>query len=441
MAKFALWGYGFLLWISCLYLSACERPDIPEVRPKFQFTAPDTQRVYQQSSVTVRYRILHYRPIKSVQLFHQEVQCADPVTGCELTVNLQRGLNRFAFAAFDSTGLVGRDTLDLLRLGIVNLTSAPSLPEARGGMAVTKLHNNEWLLTGGCAGYQQNATTDAFLYRQGAFVRLSSGLKVARTGHTQSLLPDGRVLITGGSKKEMPETITDLVELAEVYSPQTQQFEVVKVVATDPIRQTYHSAFILPYNGSVYLYQFGGKGDIRYGATPTIGTKEDLRAFKWENDSLKVASPTFGALIRPMMGHSQIQLQQDGQKTVYWINGGNYATNQVVQRGYYFVIQNQQFDEQEAPTGFTPRFRAVAVYQAPDYVWMHGGSSNGFLSGVNASAELFLPLSKKWLKMGDIGSRRMAHVALQLDATRTLICGGYTEGGAAKNSCESIVFN
>ena len=423
-------------------LGACDRPDILEARPTFSFIAPDTQAVSTENQVLVKFKLSHFRPLQSVKFQDQVLNCPNPFLGCELRVNLRSGLNRLAFAAIDTTGLVGRDTLDILHLNL-RVTTAPNLPAARGGMAATRLNPNEWLLTGGCAQYSQSAQNQAYLYNsnQGTFTTLNNTLKVARTGHIQILLPDGRVLIVGGSRKENPEIIADLVETVEVYEATTQTFKTVVVASSDPIRQTYHSGFLHPYQNNQYLYLFGGKGDIQYGANPQMGTKADLRAFKWQNDTLKVASPTFAALINPMMGQTQVLVEQNSEKSVYWLNGGNFALNQVANRAFNFVIKGTVFDDAVATHSLEARFRAVAVFNSPTYVFLQGGSTNGFLSGISNTAEVYLPQTHKMLHLQNVGAKKMAHVATLIDGTRILSCGGYTETGAAKNNCEWINFN
>ena len=93
----------------------------------------------------------------------------------------------------------------------------------------TLLSGGSLLLIGGTDRLSGPAHDDAFLLPpNGArFEFLDNTLNVARTGHTATRLPDGRVLILGGSRTNDVASILDLVETVEIFDPETLQFDIV----------------------------------------------------------------------------------------------------------------------------------------------------------------------------------------------------------------------
>lgn len=159
--------------------------------------------------------------------------------------------------------------------GIFNLTG--SMAHARFGHTSTLLPNGKVLITGGVATDTSESTVSAELYdpSTGKFNPTGS-MATARAGHTATLLPNGRVLIAGGA------TLTNgqfqASATAELYDPATGSFS-----STSPMEaaRVEHTATLLQ-NGTVLIA--GGNDstaeiyDPATGSFSTTGAMETSRS-------------------------------------------------------------------------------------------------------------------------------------------------------------------
>ena len=122
--------------------------------------------------------------------------------------------------------------------------SASAMSNPRRGHTATLLLNGTVLVTGGCTNSDTNAVycdqrlSSADIYDPSTDTFTATGAMThARMDHTATLLPNGNVLIAGGTDG------TSNLNTAEIYSPQTGTF-----TATGPmtIGRTQHTANILP---------------------------------------------------------------------------------------------------------------------------------------------------------------------------------------------------
>jgi hypothetical protein len=115
---------------------------------------------------------------------------------------------------------------------------------ARAGHTATELSDGRVLVAGGHA-YEADGTRtylkSAELWdpKTGGFVVLPASMVASRTGHTASLLPDGKVLLTGGASK-VNNTETAL-PTAELFDPETEKFASVKMI----VPRANHTATVL----------------------------------------------------------------------------------------------------------------------------------------------------------------------------------------------------
>src|SRR5215471_124346 len=103
-------------------------------------------------------------------------------------------------------------------------TNTGVMATAREGHSATLLPSGKVLITGGCVSGGYTSSAEAYASASGLFGAAGS-LTVARDGHTATLLPSGKVLIVGGYNY-FPSMPT-----AEVYDPATGLFSVTGAMA------------------------------------------------------------------------------------------------------------------------------------------------------------------------------------------------------------------
>jgi len=123
-----------------------------------------------------------------------------------------------------------------------------TMTSARGGHTATLLPNGKVLLTGGFNGSDTNLNT-AELYDPVAetFTALTATMTSARDQHTATLLPNGLVLVTGGSTSAHD---SPALNTAELYDPVAETF--TALTATMTSAREFHTATMLP-NGLVLV--------------------------------------------------------------------------------------------------------------------------------------------------------------------------------------------
>jgi hypothetical protein len=121
---------------------------------------------------------------------------------------------------------------------------APDMPDARYAHTATLLQDGNVLIAGGVNDGVGDTTSSAFLFEfeTGTF-RLVSPMTTPRAFHTATLLLDGRVLMTGGTfRSQSPGGQPELAS-AEIYAPATETFTPTGSLA---IARDSHAAVLLP---------------------------------------------------------------------------------------------------------------------------------------------------------------------------------------------------
>ncbi len=115
-----------------------------------------------------------------------------------------------------------------------------SMTNPRAGARATLLSNGIVLVTGGQGSSSVLASTELYDPTAGTF-RATGSMITARFSHVAALLPDGQVLVAGGSPSAPPSA--DSVASAELYNPTTGTFRATGSMITARFS---HAAALLP---------------------------------------------------------------------------------------------------------------------------------------------------------------------------------------------------
>ncbi|GIV62134.1 hypothetical protein GQ464_016945 [Rhodocaloribacter litoris] len=423
------------LLLVTLFLAGCERPFVEERAPEIEVVAPDLSDVLLENRIALQVRATSFRPIDRV-LVNGAAMTFDPAASTwEAGVTLERGLNLLIVDAFDIEGVRRRDTLFAVHMTYRVVGPAPSPRVPRAGHTVTMLSDGSLLLAGGVAHAGGQALQAAYRLAPGAdrFVPLGATMRAPRTGHTATRLPDGRVLLLGGSRTDDLTAVTHLVEAAEVFDPATATFAEVPVVGA-PIRRAFHTAVLRIEGGVPIVDLYGGRGDIRYGATPRLGTRDDLRGFAFRNDTLFALNPASGAPIGPLAGHTQTPLDaRDEAAARYFLVLGSFFDGDFADPTSllfdYRPGVGLLFEETGAPR--VPRTLHAAVHLRPGFVLILGGRQGTGTAFVD-TAELYVEPARRFFRLPALAIpslQRTTFTATFLPPARILLTGGFAPGG------------
>jgi hypothetical protein len=134
-----------------------------------------------------------------------------------------------------------------------------SMTESRGSHVATLLPDGRVLITGGVQGNGSTSLASAELYdpKTGKFSPTGS-MADARTWHAATLLADGRVLVTGGVHTGLAYTAPFLAS-AEIYDPKAGTFTETGSMTDGRIA---HSATLLPDGHVLVAAGFDGTADV-----------------------------------------------------------------------------------------------------------------------------------------------------------------------------------
>jgi hypothetical protein len=276
-----------------------------------------------------------------------------------------------------------------------------SMADTRWGHSATLLPNGRVLVAGG--GNISALLTSAELYSpvdppfQNPGFTATAGMSVARFQHTANLLPNGKILVSGGY------TGSATVAGAELYNPASRAWSATGSLTT---ARSYHRSTLLP-NGKILVA--GG-----WTGSSAISTAElyDPATGNW--------TPT-GSMTTARWSPS-ITLLPNGKVLVA---GGRIDSTTVISSAELYDPATGAW----TPTGFMNSAREwhAATLLPNGKVLVVGGGAPATLS----SAELYDPATGIWTPTGSMGTARFA-------LTLTLLPNGmvFAAGGGADPSAE-----
>lgn len=425
------------LLIALVVLTACDRPfaDVGEATVKV--VSPDVTVATDQERIQLDLRVTSVRSVLQVRTEAIDfASLGNDLWRAEL--DLATGLNRFLIETTVDDGPVSMDTVDVLRVDWSVDTPSGSRPIlfGTGGHTMSRLSDGSLVLIGGSVLPGSGGSFDAWIMEEGAsrFAPTNTQSIAPRVGHTATVLPDDRILLTGGGVFGNIDNTNLLVEQVEVFDPRAETFTAVPVEGP-PIRRMYHTTVLRNIGGELFVVLLGGRGDTRYTPSPELGIRRDMRTFQFRNDSLIARSPAIGPFIRSVAGHTQVALDAGplGSSGQYLVTGMDFENE------FQGVSMYMDFD---APAGIdlvdwapmrTPRIRHASVAIAPGYVLHIGGRDpdseepigSGEIHVESAQASFYLPAGLQASLTPSYGGT----ATLMSDGTVVLL-GGFDASGS-----------
>jgi len=282
-----------------------------------------------------------------------------------------------------------------------SLTPASPMLEPRSGHSATLLPDGKVLIAGGMR-RNQDFYKSAELYDPATGKFQATGeMSLGRVGHIAVLLRSGKVLIAGGWIRSHGTT-----DSAELYDPATGKFTAISKMTSRRARAT---ATLLA-NGNV-LIATGADHDGPYAA---IASAEILNT-----DTLRFQLT--GSLHRPRLGQTATLLNDGKVLMAGGGNGGLIATAEL------YDPKTGTFSE----TGslITARHKHTAGLLPDGRVLIAGGSDERDWNGNLNSAEIYDPRTGKFTSAANLNDSRfkLPDEAVQLPSGKLLVAGGSKE--------------
>jgi hypothetical protein len=224
--------------------------------------------------------------------------------------------------------------------------------------------------------------------------------------HTATLLPDGKVLVAGGSYNTGPHfAITVYSSAARLYDPASGTWSQTGSMAD---RRAQHTATLLP-NGKVLVT--GG-----YDAASNSGVRVSAELY---DSATGTWSPT-GNLTHPRFYHTATLLRS-GKVLVAGGYSVRYPVATVEATAELYDPATGTWTETGSLNG--PRLNHTATLLASNKVLVTGGSTG---NAILATAEVYDPATGNWSSTGNLRQPHYAHTATLLPDNRVLIAGGGT---------------
>ncbi|WNG27104.1 kelch-like protein [Cystobacter fuscus] len=327
--------------------------------------------------------------------------CVSDSTPPSITVNVVNDFSRVATRSFAVTGL------PICPPPVGSWARTGSMVQPRRAHRATVLSDGKVLVSGGVL---EEYEVDAYSYKTAEVYdpatgtwRLTGSMADERAYHTLTPLPDGKVLVVGGTGLDAVEGTVGGVETAEVYDPATGVWSPTGSMADE---RTHHTATPLP-DGKV-LVVGGGNRPTAELYDPATGT--------WS---------ATGSMASPRYDHTATLLP-DGKVLV----AGGWS-------GTSFLATAEVYDP---ATGTWSATGSMASSREGHTATRLSDGKVLVVGGRNLpTAELYDPATGTWSTTGSMAEAHFTHTATLLPDGRVLVVGGF--GGIEASQVTAEVYD
>jgi hypothetical protein len=241
-------------------------------------------------------------------------------------------------------------------------------------------------------------------------VTVAASMLEPRSGHTATLLPNGKVLIVGGMRRNQ-----EFYKSAELYDPATGKFQPTGEMSIGRVSQT----AVLLRSGKVLI----AGGWVGHGCT----------------DSVEIYDPATGkftaltAKMTTRRGDARATLLADGDVLI--TGGADHDSPGGITSAEIFHAANMTF-RSVAPMRFA-RVSHTATLLRDGRVLIVGGRGDT----VDATAEIYDPKTTRFTETGKLATARYKHTAGLLADGRVLIAGGSDERDWSGNLSSAEIYD
>lgn len=285
-----------------------------------------------------------------------------------------------------------------------SVTEVAVMHAARASHTSTLLPSGKVLIAGGFAGSgtENNPYPSTELYdpRTGRF-EPAGKMTVGRSGHTATLLKNGKVLIVGGWTGQSAARRT-----AEIYDPTSGKFAPTGNMVMERAGST---ATLLP--------------DGRVLVTGGVDRTENALASAELYDPATATFTITGSMSEPRGAHTATALKS-GKVLVVGGGSGHYPSQTVYRSAELYDPATGTFSATGQMTA--ARHKHAAVLLPSGKVLVVGGSDNRDWHGEYASTEIYDPASGAFSASGSMDTARfkLPYAVVVLDDGKVLIAGG-----------------
>ncbi len=429
-----------------LLLAACERPFVPPRVPEIEVVEPSLDRLFFDSPVVLKVRATSFRSIERLELNGSPMLFVGEDEVWVDTVRLEPGVNDLRLTAFDVEDFSSTQRIEMAFLRPRFDDDAPQLPNPWrvGGHTATLLSDESILVTGGAGSISENARPEAFHLPRFAdeFVLLENKMNGGRIGHTATLLPDGRVLIVGGSSTAALVNASSLVDTAVLFDPDTQDFIPIPFAGT-PLERAYHVTFLSRTEDALLVDIYGGLGRAPLASADVLTARNDFVTYSFQDDMLVESSASGETLsgIEGTEGLTNILTTPgfDLENARYLVSGSRFVENG--SENVNFTIDFSSFTVDILPELTIPRIRhAAAAMDRGLFVFI--GGFQGTRGTTLNSSEVYFESLDRFIEIDDrLATRpRFSHTATKLNSQRILVLGGFNFTGEAVANSQYLLW-